>query len=217
MVAGGISNTTLTNTTGPAVSLPSVRITATPPQGSPVEATLALDPLVIGTSPECDLVVVDASVSRRHCELRITARGISFRDLGSKNGSFLGEIPIVEIILPAGVPVTIGGTRVLAQAVGAPSLVPLSPLERFGEALGRSIPMRALFAKLERAAATSETILLLGESGTGKEVLASAIHAHSPRKDKAFVVFDCSSVASNLIEAELFGHVRGAFTGAAAK
>src|SRR5262249_1870592 len=96
----------------------------------------------------------------------------------------------------------------------APSLVPISSSERFGEALGRSIAIRALFATLERAAATSETILLLGESGTGKEVLASAIHANSPRKDGPFVVFDCSATAPNLIEAEPFGHARGAFTGA---
>jgi transcriptional regulator with PAS, ATPase and Fis domain len=76
--------------------------------------------------------------------------------------------------------------------------------------------MRALFARLERVAPAPETVLLLGESGTGKEVLARAIHAASPRKDGPFVVFDCSAVAPSLVEAELFGHVRGAFTGAVA-
>ncbi|XXT15523.1 sigma-54 factor interaction domain-containing protein [Sorangium sp. So ce429] len=112
---------------------------------------------------------------------------------------------------------TIGSTRLAARAAGsAPALISLSSSERFGDAVGRSLSMRALFARLERAAATSETILLLGESGTGKEVLANAIHAHSPRRVKPFVVFDCSAIAPSLLEAELFGHVRGAFTGAAA-
>jgi transcriptional regulator with PAS, ATPase and Fis domain len=74
--------------------------------------------------------------------------------------------------------------------------------------------MRALFARLESAAATDETVLLLGESGTGKELLARAIHDASARKDGPFVVFDCSAVAPTLVEAELFGVVRGAFTGA---
>jgi DNA-binding NtrC family response regulator len=74
--------------------------------------------------------------------------------------------------------------------------------------------MRAMFAALERAAPTQETILLLGESGTGKELLARGIHDASPRSAGPFVVFDCTSVAPNLAEAELFGYVKGAFTGA---
>jgi transcriptional regulator with PAS, ATPase and Fis domain len=74
--------------------------------------------------------------------------------------------------------------------------------------------MRALFARLEVAAATHETVLLVGESGTGKELLARAIHDASPRRDGPFVVFDCSAVAATLVESELFGFVKGAFTGA---
>jgi DNA-binding NtrC family response regulator len=97
---------------------------------------------------------------------------------------------------------------------GSPSIVSLSSSARFGEAVGQSVAMRALFAKLERAAASTGTILLLGESGTGKEVLARAIHAESPRGSGPFVVFDCSAIAPNLLESELFGHVRGAFSGA---
>src|SRR5206468_118805 len=76
--------------------------------------------------------------------------------------------------------------------------------------------MRALFAKLERAAPTDETILLLGESGTGKELLAHAIHDASGRRAAPFEIFDCSAVAATLVEAELFGYKRGAFTGAVA-
>src|SRR5215475_2790746 len=130
-----ISTATLTNVTEDAILLPFVIVSVTPPEQNPIEATLGLAPLVVGTSPECDLVVTDTRVSRRHCELRLTERGISFRDLGSKNGAFIGEIPIVEIILPVGVPVSIGNTRITARVDGAPSLVPVSPGERFGEAL----------------------------------------------------------------------------------
>jgi transcriptional regulator with PAS, ATPase and Fis domain len=92
--------------------------------------------------------------------------------------------------------------------------VPLSKSAAFGSAKGSSIAMRALFARLERVAPTEQPILLIGESGTGKDLLAQAVHEHSGRKDGPFVVFDCGAVAPSLIEAELFGFVRGAFTGA---
>src|SRR5262245_29103073 len=126
MAADGTSLTTEASAAGPAVCLPSVVITATPAHGSPIEAPLGMEPLVVGMSSECDLVVADTRVSRRHCELRLTPRGISLRDLGSKNGTFLGEIPIVEITLPVGVAVTIGSTLLSARIGGPPSLVPLS-------------------------------------------------------------------------------------------
>src|SRR5262245_52235615 len=100
MDAPMISSPTLTSTPQEdAILLPSVIVSVTPEDGSPIEATLGLVPLVIGTSPECDLVVSNARVSRRHCELRLTPRGIILRDLGSKNGTFLGDVPIVEVIL----------------------------------------------------------------------------------------------------------------------
>src|SRR6185369_4053367 len=135
----------------------------------------------LGQSAECDLVIVDPLVSRRHCELRLTQRGIVLKDLGSKNGTFIERVPIMEAILELGVPARIGNSRVSATTGGAAQAIPLSSGHRFGEVVGESIAMRALFAKLERAAGTAETILLVGESGTGKEVLARAIHAASPR------------------------------------
>jgi len=205
---------TLTDLSSHSVKVPSVRVTVTPPTGDKVEAVLALAPLVVGTSPECDLVVSDPRVSRRHCQLTLTERGIVLRDLGSKNGTMIGDVQIIEAVLGIGVHATFGSSKLVVRSVGAPTILPLSPSLRFGDAIGGSVAMRALFAKLERAAATPETILLLGESGTGKEVLARGVHDTSPRKSGPFVVFDCSAVASTLIEGELFGHERGAFTGA---
>jgi transcriptional regulator with PAS, ATPase and Fis domain len=199
---------------GRSLRLPSIRISVTAPDRSVLGATLEIRPLVLGTSPECDVVIADPRISRRHCELRITERGVVLRDLGSKNGTLIRGVPIIEVLLPSSVPVTIGSSELVILPTGAPSVLPLSAGTSFGEAIGHSLTMRALFAKLERAAPTEETILLLGESGTGKEVLAKAIHDNSRRREGPFIVVDCGAIAPNLVEGELFGHMRGAFTGA---
>jgi DNA-binding NtrC family response regulator len=93
-------------------------------------------------------------------------------------------------------------------------LVPPSERERFGAMAGRSIAMRELFAVLELAAPSDATVLIEGESGTGKELAARAVHDHSARARGPFVVVDCSAIPEHLIDSHLFGHVRGAFTGA---
>jgi transcriptional regulator with PAS, ATPase and Fis domain len=205
---------TLTTLRTNAVEMPSLEVVVTPPKGKDITARLAVAPVVVGSSPECDLVLSDPRVSRRHCDVTLSARGVTVRDLGSKNGTILGDLSIVEAWLPLGRKVVVGGSTLVVRMVGAPSILPLSTSASFGSALGGSLPMRALFARLERAAATAETILLLGESGTGKELLARGIHDGSPRRAGPFVVFDCAAVAPNLVEAELFGFMKGAFTGA---
>lgn len=210
-----LATSTLHQVDDHAVLVPNVRITLTSPSRQDVYATLGLEPLVLGSGVGSDLVVADRQVSRKHCELKLTPRGIVVRDLGSKNGTFIDHVPIIEAILDFGRVARIGNSQFKASAAGTPAIVPLSAAGRFGEAVGNSIVMRALFAKLERASATAETILLLGESGTGKEVLARAVHDASPRKNAPFVVLDCGAVSPSLLEAELFGHTRGAFTGAA--
>jgi transcriptional regulator with PAS, ATPase and Fis domain len=205
---------TVTALRGNAVELPGLEVVLTPPQGKAITRALGVGPMVVGTSPDADLVLADPRVSRRHCEIARGPRGVTLRDLGSKNGTFIGDVGVIEAALEPGRKVTVGGSTLVVRVAGAPSIVPLSTTARFGSALGGSLPMRALFARLERAAATAETILLLGESGTGKELLARGIHEASPRRGGPFVVFDCAAVAPSLLEAELFGHVKGAFTGA---
>jgi transcriptional regulator with GAF, ATPase, and Fis domain len=86
----------------------------------------------------------------------------------------------------------------------------------FGELIGASVEMRRLYAILERVAPTDATVLVRGETGTGKEVVARSVHAASSRAARPLVVVDCGAFADHLIESELFGHVRGAFTGAVA-
>ncbi|AJF06007.1 sigma-54-dependent transcriptional regulator [Geoalkalibacter subterraneus] len=85
---------------------------------------------------------------------------------------------------------------------------------KFDNIIGNSLPMQQVFSRLERIVNTESTILILGESGTGKELVAKAIHYNSPRKDKPFVAINCGAIPADLLESELFGHAKGAFTGA---
>jgi len=92
----------------------------------------------------------------------------------------------------------------------------LSDRERVLPIIGDSAAMKKVFLLVEQVAKTDSTVLLIGESGTGKELIAHAVHSHSLQKDSRFVAVDCGAIAPNLIASELFGHVRGAFTGATA-
>ena len=205
---------TVTTLKSGSVSVPSLQIHVTGPQGADLVTPLGIAPLVVGAQIDCDIVLEDPHVSRAHCSVSLTDDGVLLKDLGSKNGTYIGELEIREAFLQPGVVARVGTWRLSLRVTGAPQEVALSRSARFGEAVGGSLVMRALFARLEVAAATHETVLLIGESGTGKELLARAIHDASPRRNGPFAVFDCSGVAASLVEAELFGFVRGAFTGA---
>jgi DNA-binding NtrC family response regulator len=204
---------TITTLRADTIEVPTLRvvIAGAPPEYS---AVLGLSPVTLGSSEDCTLVVSDHAVSRKHCSLSLSEDGILLRDLGSKNGTMVGRLRIKEVLLTPETVVTIGSTSFTVRVDGDPSVVRIAPTPQFGEALGGCIQMRALFARLSQAAATDATILLRGESGTGKEVLARAVHENSARRNGPFVVFDCSAVTESLFEAELFGHVKGAFTGA---
>jgi transcriptional regulator with PAS, ATPase and Fis domain len=212
----GEAATTLTTIHRRSARVPSLLVVATQANGVEITHPLGLAPVTVGTSPECALTVEDGAVSRQHCALSVTTKGVVVRDLDSKNGTFIGGVEIDQGYLPASSFARIGSVTLRLRVMGEPTEVALWPAARFGDALGGSIVMRALFALLHQAAQTPETILLTGESGTGKELLARAIHDESPRKDAPFVVFDAGAVAPALLESELFGHVPGAFTGASA-
>jgi DNA-binding NtrC family response regulator len=171
--------------------------------------------VVIGTERGCDVVLTDAWVSRRHATIVPHAKGFAIADLGSKNGTLIDGVAIGKVVAPPGAVVRIGKTLVQLTPADEVVTIPPSTSDHFGALYGASTPMRQIFAILERASRTAAPVLLLGESGTGKELMARGIHDASPRKDGPFVVFDCGAATDSLIESDLFGHVKGAFTGAA--
>jgi two-component system, NtrC family, nitrogen regulation response regulator GlnG len=168
----------------------------------------------IGKHPRCALVLTDARVSRRHLELRIGVHGVEARDLGSRNGSFFRGARFSEIVISTGAVLTVGGTEL--TILSDESHTPMLPSEAtaFHRLRGRSLPMRQVFAILERVAPSEAVVLVEGETGTGKELCAEAIHAASLRASGPFLVCDLGAITRSLIEAELFGHAKGAFTGA---
>jgi DNA-binding NtrC family response regulator len=172
-------------------------------------------PITIGSDPSCDLVLADPRVSRKHLEIRALAGG-SFvvRDLGSKNGTLFQGAAITEVTVGAGATFRLGNTYLRIQPEPHGLDLPPSERRRLGDLVGESLAMRELFTILEYAADSEVTVLLEGETGTGKELCARAIHEHSSRRRGPLVALDCGSLPEGLVESELFGHVRGAFTGA---
>ena len=169
--------------------------------------------LRIGSRAYADLVLSDPAVSGVHCEL-ITGEALRVRDLSSKNGTLIGSVRIIEAVLTPGEVLTLGSTRVqVAPAGDSADVAPAGDFTLHG-LVGRSAPMRALLARIEAIAATESTVLLQGETGTGKERVAEALHLSSARAQGPLTTVDCGAMPSTLIEAELFGYERGAFTGA---
>jgi len=168
----------------------------------------------IGSAEGNDLRLTDPAVSRHHCALVADERGLRLDDLGSRNGTFVGELEVVTAYVRAGVRIRIGQTVCLVQILDRELETPIAASDRYGPLIGASSAMRRLFPLLERCAASAATVLVVGETGTGKELVAEAIHVHSARSDAPYVVIDCGALSPDLAESELFGHVRGAFTGA---
>jgi DNA-binding NtrC family response regulator len=169
--------------------------------------------LIVGTSPACDLRLTDPAVSRRHIALDVVGAALRVRDLGSKNGTVVGTLRIGDARLEGGESIAIGSTTLrVSRSPAVAAALPVS--DRFGDVLGASREMRRLFPLLERLANASIPVLVEGETGVGKEAVANAMHRAGPRRDRPFVICDCTAIAPNLVESELFGHEKGAFTGA---
>jgi DNA-binding NtrC family response regulator len=172
-------------------------------------------PVLVGTSQVCAMRLVDPMVSRRHLALELSERGLSLRDLGSTNGTRVAGVRVAEVLLEGGERIQIGATTLRLEGDHAGTLPDLPRETSFGRVFGASAEMRRLYPLLTRLAQSTIPVVIEGETGTGKEALAEAIHEVGPRARGPFVVFDCTAVAPSLLESELFGHEKGAFTGAA--
>ncbi len=167
----------------------------------------------IGSQPGVDLVLHDPKVSRRHVEVQVLDGRVRVRDLGSKNGTFHGDARIDSAELPPGARLLVGKSVLLIAADDED--VELGDGERSFDNLHTDNPeLRRTFALLARAARSDVTVLVTGETGVGKDVLARAIHRQSRRRERPFVVLDCAALTPTLAASALFGHKKGAFTGA---
>jgi DNA-binding NtrC family response regulator len=167
----------------------------------------------IGKSAANDLCLPDPAVSRFHCVIEVTPRGVMLRDLRSSNGTRVGGCWVESAYLAAEVPIQIGNCvmQLFVAQVGEP----LPSMAQSGpRVLGTSPAIQRVVALLPRLAQAGATILLEGETGTGKSMIAELVHRMGPRADGRFAVVDCGALPPSLIESELFGHERGAFTGA---
>ncbi|HET7502082.1 MAG TPA: sigma 54-interacting transcriptional regulator [Kofleriaceae bacterium] len=189
-----------------------LRVTSGPDAGRSTES--ATHEVTIGSGTDQDLQLSDQYVSRHHCVIRVSDDGLVCEDLDSTNGTLVGGIRISKAVISPGDTIIVGETMLAVDLPGDTISETLSRSDRFGRVLGSSVAMRRVFALLEKVTTSDATILIEGETGTGKSALAEAIHLGSHRAGKPFVVVDCGALPRHLLESELFGHERGAFTGA---
>jgi transcriptional regulator with PAS, ATPase and Fis domain len=201
---------------GRALPIASVNLTVTdgPDRGQRFE--LRRGSARLGSSPGCDVRLSDPTVSRLHCEIVLEPGRAHIVDRGSTNGTQVNGVPVRDADLPMGSVLKLGSTALRVEHGDELVSVPLSERVVLGGLVGSSVAMRRLYAIVERVAPSDATVLVTGETGTGKELVARAVHDLSSRADRAFVAVDCGAVSESLIESELFGHVRGAFSGAVA-
>ncbi len=178
------------------------------------ELVVAKEQVTVGRSSVCDLTLTDNSVSSQHFTVEADGNSYLLRDVRSTNGTFYGDIRIREIIMRTGTVFLAGNTVLKFEPTRDIVTIELSERDRFDQVIGSSVSMREIFANLERVAPSDLTVLVQGETGTGKELIAQAIHNHSHRAKKPFVVLDCSAIPKDLIESTIFGHEKGSFTGA---
>lgn len=180
----------------------------------PAEVRLTRGKLIVGAGGDADVVITDPAVSRRHVELRLAPAGVAVRDLESRNGTWHRGHRVQQMVLQVGGRIHVGGAEISVS-------LDHEALEGVDESatgyrglIGESAAMRGLFAKLSRLEGALVNVLIEGESGVGKELVAQAIHQGSARSAKPLVVVNCGALSRELVLSELFGHKKGAFTGA---
>jgi DNA-binding NtrC family response regulator len=193
------------------VSTMRVEVVDGPDRG--VQATSA-ETLAVGTAKDNALVLGDFTVSRYHLEASAHSGGILINDLGSTNGTYVSSVRIERAIVPPGTLVTCGGSTIRFDDAVRRTVQMGDETTNYAGMIAKSPQMLRLFSDIARIAATTTSVLIVGESGTGKERVAEALHTASGRAAEPLVTIDCGALASTLLASELFGHERGAFTGA---
>jgi transcriptional regulator with PAS, ATPase and Fis domain len=209
--------------------------------GPSLGALLPIDgSTTLGREPTSGHVIHDVAMSRRHCTIDRHDNGWVIVDLDSRNGTMVNGVPIRAHALADGDQIRVGDSVFIFVGGAAPAQAAAGPESTTGAAMvldppsggqvtftsderirhdlvGQSPAMVEVLTRIGRAAGVDSTVLIQGESGTGKELIARAIHANSARAAGAFVAINCAAIPDGLVESELFGHERGAFTGALAQ
>jgi len=169
--------------------------------------------ICVGAGPNVDVVIDDPFISTRHATLRVARQGVVVEDLGSKNGTWVDGVTVERAWARLGAIIRFGRVSVRVVA-GQPPIALVQEELPEGPVVGNSQSFREVLRTLERAARVRSPVLLRGETGTGKEMAARVVHRGSERRNQPFVAINCGAIPEALAESELFGHVRGAFTGA---
>jgi len=192
-------------------------VVAGPDKGTTVKVDATRpSPLLIGQSSSCDLRLTDRQVSRRHAAVDVSGARLHLVDLGSTNGTRVNDVSVTDGYLRGGELVRLGETALEVALLDSATIVELPTETSYGRVVGASAEMRRLYPLCDKLAGANVPVVIEGETGTGKELLAESLHERGPRASAPFVVFDCTAVPAALLESELFGHERGAFTGAVA-
>jgi len=202
---------------GTVVAVPRLLITVLREGGKADSRSLELEGerIRVGSHPSNEVLLTDRLVSRFHCVLSLDRGSWTVADTDSLNGTLLSGVRIRDAILPPGeCEIAIGDSLLRIAQLSPEKTTRVPELSSFGELRGRTLTMRQVFSVLERVAASDVTVLVNGESGTGKELVASELVKRGPRRGRPFLTVDCGSISPTLIESELFGHAKGAFTGA---
>jgi transcriptional regulator with GAF, ATPase, and Fis domain len=185
--------------------------------GAQVTRLLSPDrPLIVGRAPAAGLRIDDPTLSREHARFLLSGSRVLVEDLGSKNGTFFAGSRVTRVELTIGDEIVLGSVALQVQALDMESGSAQLPAREEGPegALIAGQAMRPVLETVASVATSRIPIILHGETGTGKEVLAQLIHDSGPRKGRRIVRVNCAAIPKDLVESTLFGHERGAFTGA---
>lgn len=196
---------------------PKIEIKIEHPEHSTKRKKFTLSELSFGSHPNCNVTLSDTYVSRQHCRMIIQQERVFLTDLASTNGTFINGTRIDHLSVPFKGDFTIGQTKITYVIGSRLEKSGKIKKDRMGEIIGNSKSMRRIFSLIEKTAPTDATVCIIGASGTGKELIAKEVFNLSHRKKGPFIAINCAAIPATIIEGQLFGHERGAFTSAVEK